>query len=94
LLFQETHFVDLSLIVFAPKQYFMLSSFPKSSIQLRVLSEFFLIGRGGSSEVDGGCQLISKGTKLCFWVISPGILFVLVQMELNLEQEELLRRTV
>lgn len=42
--------------------------------------------------VDEGCQLISKDSKLYFQVISPGILFVLVQVERSLEQEEILRR--
>lgn len=52
LLSQETHSVDLSLTVFPSKQYFILCSSSKSSIQFRVLSEvyfFFLFRswRGG-----------------------------------------------
>lgn len=46
LLSQETHSVVPSLVVFPSKQYFILCSFLKSSIQLHVLSEvyFFLFG--------------------------------------------------
>lgn len=69
LLSQETHSVDLSLTVFPSKQYFILCSSSKSSIQFRVLSEvyfFFCLEVGEGDGMDGSCQQVSKSIKLYF----------------------------